>query len=168
MTADDVEETTFNTKPREFEYLVILMEACNALATFQTSTNQVFHDFMDELATVYIDDLLIFSKEKKSQFRHFETELSRLQKNYLYAFSMTCEFLKDYIDFLGMLIGEMVNPNKSKILISCPRPSSPTDIPSFFELLQIFRRFIPNFAKVAAPLTDLTKKGSGVHNWDEN
>lgn len=85
----------------------------------------------------------------------------------LYAFPKRYEFFKNKIDFLGMLIGEnfiLVNPNRSNISISCPRPSYITDIRSFLGLLQFFRRLIPNFEKFAAPLTDLTKKKSCVPN----
>ena len=60
-----------------------------------------------------------------------------------------------------------MNPKKDEILRTWPKPDSVTDLRSFLGLLQFFRRFIPKFAKVAAPLTDLTKKDSGVHKWDE-
>lgn len=77
-----------------------------------------------------------------------------------------CELSKDEIDVLGMPIGESsmkLNSNKEKIISVWARPSRIMDIFSFLGLLQIFRCFIPEFAKVATPLTDLTKEGSSVH-----
>ena len=88
----------------------------------------------------------------------------------MYVSPKKCEFMKEEIDFLGLVIGKQgirVNKKKVEILRTWPKPISLTDLRSFLGLLQFFRRFIPNVAKVAAPLTDLTKKDRGVQKWDE-
>ena len=59
---EDVEKTAFNTKYGQFEYLVMLMGLCNVPATFQSWMNRIFHDCIDDFLVVYMDDLLIFSK----------------------------------------------------------------------------------------------------------
>ena len=78
MKPSDVEKTAFNTKYGQFEYLVMPMGACNAPATFQSLMNDIFHDCIDDFLCVYIDDLLIFSKDEESHMRHLEIVLSRL------------------------------------------------------------------------------------------
>ena len=170
MRPEDIEKTAFNTKYGQYEYLVMPMGLCNAPATFQTLMNNIFHDCLDEFMVVYMDDLLIFSKDKESHYKHLEIVLSRLKEHELYVAPKKCEFFEENIDFLGLLIGKdglQVNPEKVEILKTWPKPASVTDIRSFLGLLQFFRRFIPDFAKIASPLTDLTKKGSGVHKWNE-
>lgn len=170
MKPGDVEKTAFNTKYGQFEYLVMPMGACNSPATFQSLMNDIFHDCIDDFLCVYIDDLLVFSKDEESHMRHLEIVLSRLKEHELYVSPKKCEFFEQEMDFLGMIIGMngiKVNPKKVDILRTWPKPDSITDLRSFLGLLQFFRRFIPNFAKVAAPLTDLTKKDMGVHKWDE-
>ena len=165
----DIEKTAFNTKYGQFEYLVMPMGACNSPATFQSLMNEIFHDCIDEFLVVYIDDLLVFSKNEESHYRHLEIVLQRLKEHELYVSPKKCEFFKDEMDFLGLLIGKngiKVNPKKVEILKTWPKPDSITDLRSFLGLLQFFRRFIPKFAQIAAPLTDLTKKDRGLHKWD--
>ena len=159
----DVEKSAFNTKYGQYEYLVLPMGLCNAPATFQSLMNSIFHDCMDGFIVVYMDDLLIFSKDKESHYKHLELVLSRLEKHELYVAPKKYEFMKDNIDFLGLLIGKdgiRVNPKKVEILKTWPKPSSVTEIRSFLGLIQFFRRFIPDFSKIASPLTDFTKKDS--------
>ena len=166
----DVEKTAFNTKYGQFEYLVMPMGACNSPATFQSLMNAIFHDCIDEFLCVYVDDLLIFSKDEESHFRHLEIVLSRLSKHELYVSPKKCELFAREMDFLGLVIGEngiKVNPKKVDILKTWPKPNSLTDLRSFLGLLQFFRRFIPKFSKIAAPLTGLTKKDQGIHKWDD-
>lgn len=166
----DVEKTAFNTKYGQFEYLVMPMGACNSPATFQTLMNQIFHDCIDDFLVVYIDDLLIFSKDEESHYAHLETVLERLKEHELYVSPKKCEFMKNEIDFLGLVIGEngiRVDERKVEILRTWPKPISLTDLRSFLGLLQFFRRFIPDFAKIAGPLTNLLKKDKGLCYWNK-
>lgn len=168
---EDIEKTAFNTKYGQFEYLVMPMGACNSPATFQTLMNQIFHDCIDDFMVVYIDDLLIFSKDRESHYAHLEKVLSRLRDHELYVSPKKCEFMKTEIDFLGLVIGRngiRVDDRKVEILRTWPRPNSLTDLRSFLGLLQFFRRFIPDFAKVASPLTNLLKKDKGLRFWNES
>jgi len=167
----DVEKTAFNTKYGQFEFLVMPMGACNSPATFQTLMNQIFHDCIDDFLVVYIDDLLIFSKDRESHLTHLEIVLKRLKEHELYVSPKKCEFLNEETDFLGLVIGRngiRVDERKVKILRTWPKPESLTDLRSFLGLLQFFRRFIPAFAKVASPLTNLLKKDKGLKYWDES
>ena len=149
----------------QFEYLVMPMGLCNAPATFQTLMNQIFYDCIDVFLVVYMDDLLVFSKTEEEHFRNLETVLERLKRNELYVSPKKCEFFQTEIDFLGFLVGRdgiRVNPEKVDVLKTWPKPKSLTELRSFLGLLQFFRRFIPKFSGIAAPLTDLTKKEKGI------
>ena len=167
----DIEKTAFNTKYGQFEYLVMPMGLCNSPATFQSLMNRIFYDCVDVFMVVYMDDLLIFSKDEESHIRHLETVLSRLKENKLYVSPKKCEFMKNELDFLGLVVGKegiRVNPKKVEVLKTWPKPKTLTEVRSFMGLLQFFRRFIKDFSKISAPLTNLTKKGVGIQKWDES
>ncbi len=77
--------------------------------------------------------------------------------------------MKPEISFLGMMVGRRgieVDPENVDSLQNWPKPMTLTDLRSFLGLLQFFRRFIEDFSKLAAPLTNLTKKGEGIQKWD--
>ena len=101
----DIVRTAFNTKYGQFEYLVMPMGLCNAPATFQTLMNQLFYDCIDDFLVVYMDDLLIFSKDEASHLKYLET-VGRVEENRIFVFPEKCEFMKTEIDFLGFLIGK--------------------------------------------------------------
>ena len=181
MKTEDIEKTALNTKYSilcverslpigQFEYLVMPMVLCNAPATFQTLMNQLFYDCIDDFVVVYMDDLLISSKDEASHLKHLETVLRRREENKLFVSLEKCEFMKAEIDFLGFLVrkDEMRdNPSKVEVLKTWPKPKSLFEVRSFLGLLQFFRRFIPKFSEVAAPMTHLTKKDQGIEKWDE-
>ena len=166
---EDIEKTAFNTKYGQFEYLVMPMGLCNAPATFQSLMNQIFYDCIDVFLAVYMDDLLIFSKDHDSHLEHLDTVLSRLKNHKLYVSPKKCDFMRSEISFLGMIVGKgglKVDPKKIEVLRDWPTPKTLTDVRSFMGLLQFFRRFIKDFSKLATPLTNLTKKGEGIQKWD--
>ena len=148
---EGIEKTAFNTNYGQFEDLVMPMELCNAPAIFQTLMNQLFYDCIDNYLVVYMDDLLIFSKDEASQLKHQETVLRRLGENKLFMSQEKCEFMKIEIEFLGFLVVKdvlRVNPSKVEVLKIWPKPKSLFEVRSFLGLLQFFRRFIPTFQKL--------------------
>ena len=98
---EDIEKTAFNTKYGQFEYPVMPIGLCNAPATFQTLMNQIFYDCIDVFMVVYMDDLLIFSKDEKSHLEHLEIVLSRFREHELYVSPQKFEFIKTEMEFLG-------------------------------------------------------------------
>lgn len=93
------------------------MRAYNALATFQSLINQIFHDCIEYFMVVYIDDLLLFRNGKERNYRHIEIVQSRLKE--LYVSPKKCNVLRYEKDFLGLLIakdGIRVNVMKVKAL----------------------------------------------------
>ena len=162
---DDIETTAFNTKYGQFEYLVMPMGLCNAPATFQSLMNRIFYDSIDVSLVAYMDDVLIFSKDEESHPKHLEIVLKHFQEHERYVSPKKCEFMQEEIDFLRFLVGKKglrVNPENVEVLKTWPKPEKLTDFRRFVGLLQFFRRFIPKFSEIAAPLTNLTKKGVGI------
>eukprot|EP00171_Calliarthron_tuberculosum_P005960 IDg5960t1 len=112
----DIEKTAFNTKLGHYEFL----------------------DCIDDFMVVYIDDLLVFSKNEEDHYNHIEIVLTRLAKHELYLGRAKCSFSwRRWIFWEWCFVG----------------------------LLQFFRVFMRDFSKLAAPFTNLTLKGMGIRFW---
>lgn len=87
-------------------YIVMPMGLCNAHATFQSLMNTISYDCMDVFMVIYMDDLLIFSKDEESHLKHLDIVLSHLREHRLFVSPRKCYFLKE-IKFLVMIIGKI-------------------------------------------------------------
>ena len=73
-------KTTFRTLYGLYESLVMNFGLCGAPSTFQNCINDVLHEFLDEFCTAYIDNILIYSEDKKTHTRHVRQILQRLRE----------------------------------------------------------------------------------------
>ena len=162
IKASDIPKTAFRTRYGHYEYLVMPFGLTNAPATFMDLMNRVFKPYLDQFVVVFIDDILIYSKTKEEHSKHLRIVLQTLREHKLYAKLKKCDFWMDQVPFLGHVIlgeGISVDPVKVQAVLEWQRPSTPRDIRSFLGMAGYYRRFIMNFARIAAPLTRLTKKG---------
>ena len=153
-----------------FEPLVMYFKLCNSPATFQAMMNKIFAD-MDDVVVVYIDDLMIFTKtENQAEHDKIILEvLRRLEENDLLVKPKKCMFHTTEIDFLGMIVGcdrIKMDQEKVKAILEWPEPKTVKGVRSFLGLANFYRRFIKDYAKVARPLHDLTKKEKPFR-WEE-
>jgi hypothetical protein len=106
-------------------------ELTNAPAVFMEMTYRVFHDFLDQFAIVFIDDILIYSRTLEEHEEHLRKALERLRREKLYAKLKKCEFWLDSVSFLGHVIsgeGVAVDPEKVKAMVEWTRPTSMFEI----------------------------------------
>ncbi|KAG2190783.1 hypothetical protein INT47_012934, partial [Mucor saturninus] len=156
----DVPKTAFNTRYGQYEFLVLPFGLTNAPPTFQHLMNNVLGDCLDEFALVYLDDILIFSKTPEDHEKHVRHVLNRLREAKLVANLKKCEFNKQELVFLGFhvsALGILPSPDKVKAVQNWIAPTNVQEVRQFIGLAQHYRRFIPGFAGIAAPLTDLTR-----------
>jgi hypothetical protein len=117
---------------------------------------------LDKFVVVFIDDILIYSKSKAEYAKHLRIVLQRLRDHKLYAKLSKCEFWLDSVKFLGHTIskdGIAVDPSKVQEVMDWKPPKSVHQIRSFMGLVGYYRRFIPDFSRIAKPMTELLKKG---------
>jgi ribonuclease HI len=141
----------------------------NALAYFMYLMNSVFMPELDKFIVVFIDDILIYSKTDEDHANHIRIVLQRLRDHHLYAKFSKCEFWLDSVKFLGHTIsseGISVDPTKVQEVMDWKPPTSVHQIRSFLGLAGYYRQFIPDFSKIAKPMTELLKK-EVKYRWDD-
>jgi hypothetical protein len=157
----DIPKTAFLTRYGLYEYLVMSFGLTNAPAYFMYLMNSVFMPELDRFIVVFIDDILIYSKTDEDHADHLRVVLQRLRDHRLYAKFSKCEFWLDSVKFLGHTIsseGISVDPTKVQEVMDWKPPTSVHQIRSFLRLAGYYRRFIPDFSKIAKPMTELLKK----------
>jgi hypothetical protein len=128
----------------------------------------VFMEYLDRFVVVFIDDILIYSKNDSDHEEHLRLVLQKLRDNQLYAKYSKCEFWIDEVPFLGHILsnsGISVDPAKVKEIVGWSIPSTVTDVWSFLGLAGNYQRFIEGFFKIAKPMTSLLEKGREF-KWD--
>ena len=102
----------------------------NALATFMDLMNRVFRDFLDQFVILFIDDILVYSRNEREYETHLRLVLQCLREHRLYAKFDKCSFWLKEVAFLGHIVncqGISVDPKKVKAVLEWPRPMNVTE-----------------------------------------
>ncbi|XP_042051465.1 uncharacterized protein LOC121796743, partial [Salvia splendens] len=150
---EDIPKTAFRTRYGHYEFVVMPFGLTNAPAVFMDLMNRVFHPYLDKFVLVFIDDVLVYSKNEKEHEEHLRITLETLRTEKLYA-----KFSKWTAE------GIRVDPAKVEAVQQWKVPKTPNEIRSFLGLAVYYRRFIEGFSKIARPMTQQLKKGTKV-NW---
>ncbi|KAL4342288.1 hypothetical protein GQ457_08G015990 [Hibiscus cannabinus] len=121
----DVPKTTFRTRYGHFEFLVMPFGLTNAPATFMDLMNRVFKPYLDKFMVVFIDDILIYSRNKDDHAEHLRIVLQTLRECQLYAKFSKCELWLSEVAFLGHVIsakGIMVDLKKVQTILDWRPP----------------------------------------------
>ena len=154
----DVHKTTFKTRYGHYEFLVMSFGLTNAPAAFMALMNRVFQPYVDQFVVVFIDDILVYSKDREDHDTHLRVVLETLRKEQLYAKLSKCEFWLREVSFLGHIISEegiRVDLKKIEVIIEW---KNVTEVRSFLGLAGYYGRFIKGFSMTMAPMTRLFQK----------
>jgi hypothetical protein len=138
----DIPKTAFITRYGLYEYTVISFGLTNAPAYFMYLMNKVFMKYLDKFVVMFIDDILIFSKNEEEHDEHLHLVLQKLRENQLYAKLSKCKFWLKKVSFLGHIISEggiSMHPSKVKGVLSWNTPQNVSDIRSFLGLAGYYR-----------------------------
>ena len=130
----------------------------NAPATFQRLMNQVMSDFIFSCLLVYLDDLLVYSSTFEKHLKALETVLDKLKEVGVRLNPDKCSFVQKEVPFLGHIVsadGIATDPSKTRAIENWPVPENVSQVRSFLGLASYYRRFVPDFSKIAKPLTAL-------------
>ncbi|GKC31918.1 putative reverse transcriptase domain-containing protein [Tanacetum coccineum] len=138
----DIPKTAFRTRYGHYEFQVMPFGLTNAPAVFMDLMNRVCKPYLDKFVIVFIDDILIYSKDKKEHEEHLKAILELLKKEELYAKFSKCEFWIHKVQFLGHVIdsqGIHVDPAKIESIKDWASPKTPTKIRQFLGLVGYYR-----------------------------
>ncbi|GJX68339.1 putative reverse transcriptase domain-containing protein [Tanacetum coccineum] len=158
---EDIPITAFRTRYGHFEFQVMSFGLTNAPAVFMDLMNRVCKPYLDKFVIVFVDDILIYSKDDEEHEKHLRIILELLKEEKLYAKFLKCDFWLDSVQFLGYVIdrsGVHVDPAKIKAIKSWAAPTTPTEVRQFLGLVRYYQRFIEGFSLISKPLTKLSQK----------
>ena len=158
---EDVAKTAFRTRYGHFEFLVMPFGLTNAPATFMHLMHSIFREYLDDFIVIFLDDILVYSRDLLSHVTHVRKTFEVLRHHSLYAKVSKCEFFLHSVHYLGHIVSEnglFPDPAKVKAVADWRVPTNVSEVRSFLGLAGYYRRFIKDFAKIAAPLTNLTRK----------
>ena len=100
----DIPKTTFKTRYDHYEFLVMPFGLTNALAAFMDLMNKVFHPYLDQFVVVFINDILVYSRNAKEHAFQLRIVLQTLRNRQLYAKFSKCEFWLNKVVFHGHVV----------------------------------------------------------------
>ena len=115
----------------------MLFGLTNTHAIFMDLINRVFSDYLDQFMTVFIDDILVYSKNHEEHEYHLRLVLQRLREHKLYAKFNKCKIWLEEVAFFGHIVtqeGTSVDIEMIKAVAGWPRPTNVTEIRSFLGL----------------------------------
>jgi hypothetical protein len=127
----DIAKTAFTTRYGLYEYTVMLFGLTNAPAYFMYLMNKVFMEYLDKFVVVFIDDILVYSRNEEELEEHLRLVLQKLRDNQLYAKLSKCEFRLEEVSFLGHVItkgGIAVDLGKVRDVLNWKPPMTVSEI----------------------------------------
>ena len=147
----DVPKTAFRTRYGHYEFLVMPFGLTNAPAAFMDLMNRVFRPYLDQFVVVFIDDILVYSKDAQEHEHHLRIVLQTLRENQLFTKLSKCDFWLKEVSFLGHIVsaeGIRVDPVKIEAIVNWKPPRNVTEVRSFLGLAGYYRRFVQDFSVI--------------------
>ncbi|KAL0173009.1 hypothetical protein M9458_033320, partial [Cirrhinus mrigala] len=161
LSPEDKAKTAFSTPTGHWQYCRLPFGLHGAPATFQRMMDILLRPHQ-AYAAAYLDDVVIHSEAWGEHLDRLRRVLTELRRAGLTANPRKCHLAQFDAQYLGFKVGRgMIRPQDRKVaaIQEAPRPSTKTQVRAFLGLAGYYRCFIPNFSSLAAPLTDLTRKG---------
>jgi hypothetical protein len=158
LREEDREKTAFSVGVNHYEFTVMPFGLTNSPATFQRMMRTILKGVKECL--VFLDDIIIFADTWEEHHLILEEVLGRIRAAGLKLKRENCQFGKSSVKFLGHVVsaqGTEPDPEKVKAVQDFPTTTSASEVQCFLGMASYYRRFVNDFASIAAPLHDLTK-----------
>ena len=162
----DRQKTAFTCHRGLFEFNRMPFGLANAPAIFQRTMDKVLHGLIGVCCFVYIDDIIIYSRNAAEHAHHLKLVMDRLRAAGLKVKPGKCKIAQTEVKLLGYIVstdGISSDPEKTRAIATMSAPTSVSEVRRFLGMTGYYRQTIPDYAKIAAPLITLTRKSI---NWD--
>ena len=164
----DQAKTTFTCHSGSFKFVRLPFGLRNAPATFQRAMDIILSRVRWKSVLVYLDDIIVFSREESEHLRHLEQVLALLQEAGATLRLAKCSFFQKQVKYLGHIIrpGRLAIYGKNlEALEKALPPKNKTQVRSFLGMCNVYRRFIRDFTRIAHPLNQKVRKDA-PQEWD--
>jgi len=158
IAPEDRKKTVFVCHEGAYQYKRMPFVLTNAPATFQRSLDIILFGVKWQSCLIYLDDVIVYSKTEEEYVSHFDRVLRLLRDAGVTLRLPKCRFFRKNVENLRHEIkpGRLgVMDAHTSALREARFPTTRTQVRSFVGMCNVFRRFVPNFARMAAPMTDL-------------
>ena len=161
MAEADIPKTAFRCHRGLFKFLRMPFGLANAPAVFQRTMDKLLSGLIGMCVLVYLDDIVVYSKDSKDHEGHLQFVFDRLRSAGLRLKPTKCHFGLSEVKLLGYILngdGITTDPEKVAAINNLSSPESVTEVRSFLDMAGYHRQCIPEYAHVSEPLTELTRK----------
>eukprot|EP00261_Vitis_vinifera_P030644 XP_019071887.1 PREDICTED: uncharacterized protein LOC109121615 [Vitis vinifera] len=161
MAPEDMVKTSFITEWGTYCYRVMPFGLKNAGATYQRATTTLFHDMMHRDVEVYVDDMIVKSRDRADHLAALQRFFERIRQFRLRLNPKKCTFGVTSEKLLGHIVSERgieVDPEKIRAILDMPTPRTEKEIRGFLGRLQYISRFIARLTDICEPIFRLLKK----------
>lgn len=169
VAPEDIPKTAITTPFGLFEFPYMGFGLRNASQTFQRFMDTLLRDL--NFCYVYIDDILVASSSEEEHIEHLRLLFAKLRENGIIINPAKCVFGSTEVKFLGYLVSEKGTqplPTKVEAIRNLPLPATAKKLRQALGMINYYRRFIPDAARIQAPLNDLLKgkiRGNKPISW---
>ncbi|KAG8503344.1 hypothetical protein CXB51_001310 [Gossypium anomalum] len=157
----DVPKIAFRTRHGHYELLVMPLGLTNAPIICMDLMNRIFRLYLDRFVVVFINDILIYSRDEFEHTEHLRIVLQTLHDKQLFAKFSKCEFWIKKVGFLGHIVsanGIRVDPSKISAIVDWKPLRNVLEVRSFLRLAGYYRRFVKGFSMIVTLMTQLLQK----------
>ena len=169
MAEASIEKTAFVCHRGQFEFVRLPFGLANAPSVYQRAMNKVLGKFIGKFVMVFIDDIVIYSKNKHDHRRHVEQVLQTLADAGLTLKDSKCHWAQTKIDLLGYVVsaqGVSAQSSKTSAIKALAPPNDVSELRRFLGMTGYYRQLIPEYARKATALYALTRKDA-TWQWNE-